>query len=225
MLQRTGTAGIGRVTTFKALAFTSILIALLALTISGALLIGRAQPIPERVAVLHLGDICALPCWIGITPGKTTLSEAQGFIEKIYGTENSVSIGRTFNSTRSYTITMKSKKTLSIELSADFGQTDADTLIENVRMVETNEIIRMGDIVNLFDGSSFITVEDINSNSCKISSNQLVYIRYNCIILDNGSVQRTSMIQDVWSINIDLYGNLPGIYTPWQGFGLYHTGN
>ena len=40
------------------------------------MLLGRAQPIPDRVAVLHLGDMCALPCWIGITPGKTTLEQA-----------------------------------------------------------------------------------------------------------------------------------------------------
>jgi len=42
---------------------------------SGAVLLGRVQPIPERFAMLRFND-CAPPCWIGITPGQTTLEEA-----------------------------------------------------------------------------------------------------------------------------------------------------
>ena len=56
----------------------------LALFISTAMLIGRAQPLPERVALLHLNDLCKLPCWIGITPGITTVSDAEKRIEKVY---------------------------------------------------------------------------------------------------------------------------------------------
>src|ERR1051325_55169 len=40
-----------------------------------AMLIGRKQPLPERLAVLHLTD-CAPPCWLDIVPGVTTLSQA-----------------------------------------------------------------------------------------------------------------------------------------------------
>jgi len=57
---------------------------LLTAAITGALLIGRAQPLQDRVSVLHLNDMCRLPCWIGITPGVTTLAEAEIQIHYVY---------------------------------------------------------------------------------------------------------------------------------------------
>ena len=57
----------------------------LTLAISAAMLIGRAQPLPERVALLHLNDLCKLPCWIGITPGVTTLDDAIARVKDVYG--------------------------------------------------------------------------------------------------------------------------------------------
>ncbi len=48
-----------------------------------ALLIGRAQPTPPRLAMLHLTD-CELPCWIGIVPGVTTVEDAGEIIEKTF---------------------------------------------------------------------------------------------------------------------------------------------
>jgi hypothetical protein len=55
----------------------------LALLITAALLIGRAQPVPDRLAMLHLND-CARPCWIGITPGVTRLDEAYRRVEQVF---------------------------------------------------------------------------------------------------------------------------------------------
>src|SRR5262249_49025344 len=51
-----------------------------------ARLIGNRQPLPERVAILHLTD-CELPCWIGIVPGKTTIGAAKERIRQVYGRE------------------------------------------------------------------------------------------------------------------------------------------
>jgi len=47
------------------------------------ILIGRQQPLPEHLAILHLTD-CAPPCWIGITPGVTTLEDAIPLIKAHY---------------------------------------------------------------------------------------------------------------------------------------------
>ena len=55
------------------------------LPISAAMLIGRAQPLPERVALLHLNDLCKLLCWIGITPGVTTYTQALAIVQQVYG--------------------------------------------------------------------------------------------------------------------------------------------
>jgi len=58
-----------------------ILLRLLALSLTFALLIaaargiGSRQPASDILAQLHLTD-CALPCWLGIMPGKTTSDEA-----------------------------------------------------------------------------------------------------------------------------------------------------
>ncbi len=49
------------------------------------MVLGRATPLPEEVAFLHLGDMCKLPCWIGITPGKTTIEEARVIVTSVYG--------------------------------------------------------------------------------------------------------------------------------------------
>jgi len=67
------------------LRYPAALTVALALSISAAMLIGRAQPLPERVALLHLNDMCKLPCWIGITPGVTTLNDAVTRIKDVYG--------------------------------------------------------------------------------------------------------------------------------------------
>src|SRR5690349_15426037 len=40
-------------------------------------------PPSANIAFLHLTD-CVLPCWIGIIPGKTTISEAQALIQHVY---------------------------------------------------------------------------------------------------------------------------------------------
>lgn len=46
--------------------------------------VGYQQPPSEWMSFLHLND-CELPCWIGITPGKTTLAEAQQQLTNVYG--------------------------------------------------------------------------------------------------------------------------------------------
>src|SRR5215207_2791177 len=38
-------------------------------------LVGSLQPLPQAMTELHL-DECALPCWIGITPGETSFDDA-----------------------------------------------------------------------------------------------------------------------------------------------------
>jgi len=58
---------------------TAAFVALIAL----ALQIGRARPLPAHVALLHL-DMCAPPCWIGITPGITSWEEIDQRINQVF---------------------------------------------------------------------------------------------------------------------------------------------
>src|SRR5579871_4074209 len=60
--------------------FAWIVVRMLGLTVVFALLIvaaqaiGNAQPPPAAIQELHLTD-CQLPCWLGITPGRTSFDE------------------------------------------------------------------------------------------------------------------------------------------------------
>lgn len=65
------------------LRLTCISIVLCACAVGMVLAIGQRQPLSDELALLHLTD-CAPPCWIGITPGITTLDEAKIRIQKTY---------------------------------------------------------------------------------------------------------------------------------------------
>jgi hypothetical protein len=59
----------------RLLSFTLALLAACALFVGGARWVGARQPQPPIVEGLRLDD-CALPCWVGIVPGQTTMDEA-----------------------------------------------------------------------------------------------------------------------------------------------------
>lgn len=75
--------------------------------------IGRATPLPEEVAFLHLGDMCELPCWIGIMPGKTTTDEAKKILSKVYFQGKPLSVVADGNG--SYSVDISSGFTVGIE--------------------------------------------------------------------------------------------------------------
>jgi hypothetical protein len=55
----------------------------LALLVGAALLVGLRQPPSDWAALVKL-DECALPCWVGIEPGVTTLEDARAKIWQAY---------------------------------------------------------------------------------------------------------------------------------------------
>jgi hypothetical protein len=58
---------------------------------STAVFIGRAQPLPNRLAMLNLSE-CAPPCWIGIQPGVTYLAQARLILEQVYAPNSGYSL-------------------------------------------------------------------------------------------------------------------------------------
>jgi len=63
------------------------------LVIGAMTVLGRARPLPEEIVALHLGDMCELPCWIGITPGKTRIKEARELFFKMYNLDDPEATG------------------------------------------------------------------------------------------------------------------------------------
>ncbi|HLY26795.1 MAG TPA: hypothetical protein VKQ72_10680 [Aggregatilineales bacterium] len=62
----------------------AILTLILSLCIGLVIFLARQQPLPPRLAMLHLTD-CAPPCWIGITPGVTPADQVKARIQAVYG--------------------------------------------------------------------------------------------------------------------------------------------
>jgi hypothetical protein len=90
---------------------------LLSAIVSLMVYIGRQQPLPERLRLLHL-DICEPPCWIGIVPGKTTGHEATAQIQEFFkdfeffpdGAGGALYFRKNFDQgTYSYSITVESE--------------------------------------------------------------------------------------------------------------------
>lgn len=59
------------------------LILALVLGIGAMLSVVRSQPPPDYIAALHLSD-CAIPCWIGIEPGTTTIEDARRRLVEVF---------------------------------------------------------------------------------------------------------------------------------------------
>jgi hypothetical protein len=64
-------------------AWIALLVLVLCGLIATAHLSGNTLPAPERLAQIHLTD-CALPCWLGITPGETRYEEAVRRVTAVY---------------------------------------------------------------------------------------------------------------------------------------------
>ncbi|HLY25248.1 MAG TPA: hypothetical protein VKQ72_02840 [Aggregatilineales bacterium] len=63
---------------------TGSVIILLTASIGGVNAFEQAQPVSDRLEMLHLTD-CVVPCWIGIVPGKTRMNDALQRIKEVYG--------------------------------------------------------------------------------------------------------------------------------------------
>ena len=87
----------GRVSVLRVFASIAVrvieLCAVFVLLILAARAMGSTQPPPQALKELHLTD-CALPCWLGITPGKTTFDEAVQRVSAAYPTTVDTSIYR-----------------------------------------------------------------------------------------------------------------------------------
>jgi hypothetical protein len=65
-------------------ALSLALIGLCTLTASASVVAGRQQPTAARLAMLRFTD-CAVPCWIGIVPGRTSAEQARTIIKSVFG--------------------------------------------------------------------------------------------------------------------------------------------
>jgi hypothetical protein len=63
-----------------------VLIIALAIAIGVVVMLTRQQPVPDKMSILHF-EMCQPPCWIGITPGETSLDRAIIRTRQVYRTQ------------------------------------------------------------------------------------------------------------------------------------------
>ena len=187
------------------------------------LFIGRQQQPPARLAILHLTD-CHLPCWIGIVPGRTSLSSALYAINSTY---KAYTVDHDPPDSGSVMVNIGSNdhSLLSIILSID-DVTPTQT-VEQVLLVNTSALgqVTFGDIVSLLGVPNQLEPSPTKSN-----------INPSILYLDNevrvgfgvtpGFISicgEISMDEEISGIGI---GNLPPLRQPfspkqsWRGFGV-----
>lgn len=66
----------------------------------------KLPTVPDSLSIFHF-EYCALPCWIGITPGFTTLNEAKRLIHFVYGNSSEYEISEDFSNLSGGYVTRK----------------------------------------------------------------------------------------------------------------------
>jgi hypothetical protein len=149
---------------------------ILTLSVSSSALIGRAQPIPERVAALHIGDLCALPCWIGITPGVTRLYDAQRILNKVFNVDH-----LTYDSVSStYTIVNSDNTQISVYFDTEIGSRMDNLMIDEIDIYLEKDDILIGDIVKIMDNPSYVSNYD--DSSCNVLIRRSFIVEYELTI-------------------------------------------
>jgi hypothetical protein len=132
------------------------------LAIMSGLVIGQQQRPPAWLTLLNF-DYCELPCWIGITPGKTTVQEAQQQIEQVYRTDPAyqVELHPNYEFKVSYTPT---RDTLAIHLRGERVELTAAAVVQGIFLVPLltddsgSERPVLGDMYGAFGEASTITL-------------------------------------------------------------------
>ena len=136
-----------------------LLITIFLLAIGAVLLVGQQQPMPERVARLHLND-CALPCWNEITPRVSSLNDVERRITTTFPDfKHLSSVNLPFQSWR--VDNLKPNDT-SIEIAVDDGR----VFSVNIGMdVVSDEMPTLGEVLAVFGIPLCVNVEAQSGNA------------------------------------------------------------
>jgi hypothetical protein len=190
---------------------TTALIVVFSLTAPISILIGRHQPLPERVAMLHLTD-CELPCWIGIVPGKTTVGEA---VERVKQTYPNLEFTSFTDESGSYVTGMDSDK-----LQVQFGITTYDAVVQNMGIyLKFRPSVSLGELYSILGEPDTIWPAPENQMTAYMSSQKShVFIGFHRV-----ACGKITPSQEVESIPVDPIFPVDSVPLsfypqPWRGF-------
>jgi hypothetical protein len=113
------------------------------------LLASRLQPPPPQITTLRLTE-CQLPCWIGIIPGETTLTDAQTLLRNAYPAPEYTysSDHNLFEDTNWLTVERPAEN---INFAVNFnhwqraGEQTGATIVSQITIINTPVNLRLGD--------------------------------------------------------------------------------
>lgn len=192
-----------------------------------ARLLGQVQPLPSNMAMLHLSD-CVLPCWIGIVPGKTKISEAHVLIARIYG-KYPYTIRITGNNT--FLITNQTNnEIISVRLD-DLGTDRTENAIIHVIRIQpyTSDLPprspTIGDLYSTLDGSP----QEIILSAGLNSPQSVLLFRDRRVHIFVGSPLCSQIAAQQPVSSLTLYDDMPAEYAwaskaeSWHGFGRCYS--
>lgn len=210
----------------------SLLVLLTVTLVTGAaMLLGRALPIPDRVALLHLGD-CQLPCWIGITPGKTSIGEARQRIKDVYVQMAGYTVDESGEPTCCLRILENGKSRLLITLNT-WGNPPQNSPVQLIYLGVTGQSGPKSDTLTIADTAAYLGNPTYFVFSAAVggqSPPMLVYTTTQCELVPlsdvNAAQDEINFSLPVNSLTI--YDQLPVgqdvFYSPkaWRGFGQFY---
>jgi hypothetical protein len=201
--------------------FLRLVFGILALSIAAIVIavgVGRAQPIPRQIAMLHLDD-CQPPCCLGIVPGKTTIEEAEKIVASQYGQDFDVTVDREYANFSFIGIeqdTFSMRVRLSILKSTDgTGETVGDVVLYFLRDDRANYTPTTGDIISTVGSPNQLLMEEDGSGGYLV---EFVYDNGLAFVLEwiQGHMTFTTHVQAVYFDPL-LEFNFDNV-EPWQGF-------
>jgi hypothetical protein len=186
------------------------------LAISAAVLIGHRQPITKEIALLHLGDMCELPCWIGITPGKTSVGEARRLIAKIYNDAEPIALDPANGGVNVYS---PDGDILWIGLNGRAGSVPSDDMVVTHIFLGIYNPVRLGDVIGVLGSPDAV---DTGYACCQgeAVTKQWARIGLTGASMDDFSPRHIFASQLVRSVSLFVVTN-EAYYKRWHGFGTY----
>jgi hypothetical protein len=182
-----------------------------------AMVIGRLQPIPTRLATLRLTD-CKLPCWMGIVPGQTRFNEAKKRV--IQGFKNATATDGQHD--RAVWSSINDSNAVQIFIYAIRPQPDEDNpLIQHISVMlwdTGGDNIKVGDLINLIGYPTSTASIDHRSaqNSYLVFDNMSFHLTVSTN--EMVSCNPITKVSEIRTIGVNSAGIPERFRQPWRGF-------
>lgn len=207
---------------------------LIIVLLTGAMMVlGRATPLPEEVALLHLGDMCELPCWIGITPGKTKFEEAKAILSKVYNQGNPLIFDPMYHVTQ---VTVANGMRFSVNFGGILNSPDSIVSSIALRPVASAKIpvAHMLNHIDLpqgvrsssisYGGELYLNITTLATSWINIylaKDTHHILVRNGYETVSNQLISISQPVEFIWISSVEVKNPLSADYTTWHGFGMY----